>query len=121
MHTHTAQHLSSNEPDSLWWRDMRSPEHPAGVEEVSAAGTVPCLWPNGNHHLCVLLSHETVREGCTVPIGRPIANARIYILDAHGEPVPVGVTGELYIGGTRRTPGYLNPPELNAEEFLQST
>jgi amino acid adenylation domain-containing protein len=75
-----------------------------GSSEVSADST--CYEISGDRPL-----------SC-VPIGRPIANTQIYVLDAYLQPVPIGVPGELYIGGTGLARGYLNRPELTAEKFI---
>ncbi|WP_214477562.1 non-ribosomal peptide synthetase, partial [Mesorhizobium sp. dw_380] len=57
-------------------------------------------------------------EGRYVSIGKPISSKKVYILDAGFEPVPIGVAGELYIGGAGVARGYLNRPELTAERFV---
>jgi amino acid adenylation domain-containing protein len=53
-----------------------------------------------------------------VPIGRPLANRAIYVLDQHNNPVPIGVHGHLHIGGDGLARGYLNQPDLTAETFI---
>jgi amino acid adenylation domain-containing protein len=63
-------------------------------------------------------SAARITSGEEVTIGRPIANAQIYILNSSLHPVPIGVAGELYIGGAGVARGYLNRPELTAEKFI---
>lgn len=61
---------------------------------------------------------EVAENAATVPIGIPIANTEAYVLDRHGNPVPVGAPGELYLGGDGVAAGYLRRPELTVEKFV---
>src|SRR5205807_6127624 len=67
---------------------------------------------------CCHLIRDVSADATNVPIGRPIANTQVYILDRHLNPVPIGVPGELYIGGDGLARDYFHRPDLAAEKFL---
>ncbi|KIO77621.1 hypothetical protein TH53_08205 [Pedobacter lusitanus] len=82
-----------------------------GIRLVNAYG------PTENT-VCATLSDDPVKEKGRVVIGKPIANVSIHILDEAGQLVPVGVPGELHIGGVQVARGYFNRPELTLEKFI---
>jgi amino acid adenylation domain-containing protein len=69
---------------------------------------------------CYEINHVP-EDATTIPIGRPVSNAQVYLLDNCRQPVPIGVPGEIYIGGEGLARGYWNRPELTAERFLPDT
>jgi amino acid adenylation domain-containing protein len=71
---------------------------------------------------CVITTYYEIKElpenAVTVPIGRPVSNAQVYLLDEHANLVPVGMVGEIYIGGEGVALGYWNRPELTTQRFI---
>ncbi|XXX76424.1 amino acid adenylation domain-containing protein [Sorangium sp. So ce134] len=102
--------------------DVLSPTLSGAVLEQSAPERlVNGYGPTENTTFSTAHVVRAVPEGTArVPIGRPISNTRVYVLDRRLQPVPVGVPGELYVGGDGLALGYLNRPELNATAFLRS-
>ena len=66
------------------------------------------------------LVEDVPEDGRTIPIGKPISNTVLYILDPNGNPVPAGVAGEIYVGGDGLALGYWNRPEQTAEKFVEN-
>jgi amino acid adenylation domain-containing protein len=62
--------------------------------------------------------YEVKSDFDSIPIGHPLANTQVRILDAHGQLVPIGVAGEIHLGGVQLARGYLNRPDLTAERFI---
>ncbi|WP_080135505.1 non-ribosomal peptide synthetase, partial [Bradyrhizobium sacchari] len=90
------------------------------LKEKGPVRLINCYGPTETTTFATFWSCPSDFNGSVVPIGRPIANTRVYLLDGHGAPVPFGAVGELYIGGAGVARGYLNRPELTAERFIAS-
>lgn len=90
------------------------------LQELPATRLINGYGPTENTTFtcCHTIKPESV--GQSVPIGRPIANTTVYVLDRHLQPVPVGVPGEIYTGGDGLARGYLNAPELTAAKFIRN-
>jgi amino acid adenylation domain-containing protein len=89
----------------------------AGVELLNVYGPTETTVTNTSFDYAEAAT-ERAGYGWSVPIGRPLSNSRLYVLDENREPVPVGVPGELYIGGECLARGYFERPELTAEKFI---
>jgi amino acid adenylation domain-containing protein len=92
-----------------------------GADKVKGYKPVPYeVWntygPTESTVICT--AYRIEGEQANIPIGKPIANTQIYVLDAEQRLQPVGVAGELYVGGAGVARGYLNRPELTAEKFV---
>ncbi len=99
------------------------PLTPALADRFLARSSAALYNVYGQTETCISVTHWRCPAGTaarTVPIGAPHANTEVYILDPARRPVPVGVPGELYVGGAGVARGYLNRPELTAERFVPS-
>ena len=86
------------------------------TETTVCAAYYHCPAPGPDWHDPFLESHQSMLSP-DIPIGKPISNYKLYILDKNRQPMPIGITGELFISGPGVARGYLNNPELTAEKF----
>ncbi len=100
-------------PSLLPWFDMFGDKRPELVNMYGITETTV-------HVTLRILRREDAQAGRGSVIGRPLSHLSVYVLDANGQPVPIGVRGELYIGGAGVARGYLNRPELTAQRFLEN-
>ncbi|HEY7387937.1 MAG TPA: amino acid adenylation domain-containing protein [Bryobacteraceae bacterium] len=94
---------------------------PAGLARKLTARTDSVWNLYGPTETTVWSSLSRVQRDGPVTIGRPIRNTQLYVLDSRMQPVPVGVRGELYIGGHGLATGYLNQPELTSDKFVPNS
>jgi amino acid adenylation domain-containing protein len=111
--------LPSNDLPDL--RTVISAGEACSTELAAAWGSDGRRFVNGYGptEITVIATYSWPLDGSSrPPIGRPIANAQTYVLDANLQPVPIGVIGELYVGGAGVARGYLGRPDLTAERFI---
>ncbi|HVO96042.1 MAG TPA: amino acid adenylation domain-containing protein, partial [Terriglobales bacterium] len=114
------QILSEVEQLLIGGEALSVPHVQRGLEQLPKTKIINGYGPTENTAFtcCYAIPYQLDARLTSIPIGRPIANTEIYILDAHLNPAPIGVTGELHIGGDGLARGYLNRPELTQEKFI---
>ena len=100
-------------PSLLPWFEMFGDQRPQLVNMYGITETTV-------HVTLRRLRRKDAQDGYGSIIGRPLPDLSVYVLDAHRQPVPIGVRGELYIGGEGVARGYLNRPELTAQRFIEN-